>query len=1550
MQKINMLEENYDLDIAIIGMSCRFPGAKNVTEFWGNLLKGIESIKRLTDREILDSGVDPSYLNNPSYVKASPVLDQPGMFDASFFGFTSNEALTMDPQQRILLTCAYEALENAGHDPDKFQGRIGVYTGSAMNTYLLNTHLNEKFINEYIPTLIGNDKDFLSTKISYKLNLKGPSLNVQTACSTSLVAVHLACQSLLTEECDMAITGAISVKVPHDAGYIYDGGGIVSPEGHVRSFDSKANGTVFGSGAGIIVLRRLNDAIKDRDNILAVIKGSAINNDGGEKAGYTAPGIKSQADVVIEAISNAGINPERISYIETHGSGTPVGDPIEISALTKAFRKFTNKTNFCALGSVKTNIGHLDAAAGIAGIIKTVLALNNRMIPASLNYKEPNPEIDFLNSPFYVNSHLSEWKSNERRIAGVMSTGMGGTNAHIIIQEAPVSSERAQPYSPALILLSAKDELALEAKTRQLLDYLLENDNVKIKDTAYTLQAGRKEFDYRKFFVAGDKNRAIEILKQKDSKKIFFGKIRRSSKRPIIFLFPGVGDQYVGMGYNLYQEVKVFRDEVDKCAEILKSCLGCNIKDILYPDDYEIGTPSESSSIDLKKMLKGYGAGNDDYKRKKLNQTLYAQPILFTIEYALAKLWMHLGIVPDAIAGHSMGEYVAACLSGVLSLEDALKIISERAKLVKELPMGGMLAVTLPEKELLPLLDEKLSISLMNSPDLCVIAGSEESVNEFEKVLESRDIIYRRVQNSHAFHSKMMNPIFNELAEEFKKIRLHPPQIPYLSNVTGDWITKEEAVNPYYWAKHTTSTSRFSEALDKVWQIEDCIMLEAGPGNTLSVLAMQNPGRLRNQNPVSISSLRPGYDNQSDLSFLLTNIGKLWLNGESIKWENLYEEASLPKRIPLPTYPFQEKNYWLKAKSSSVCDTGEKTDVGSNNRDINKWFYIPGWKRTGFTLNFEKSISVNKKKLWLIFLDENGLGLQLKECLEKSKQDVIAVKFTNYFSKENASYFLIDAHEPEHYYRLLEELKANSEILNIIHLGCYSEQNITLPSSTDASLRFKEFYSLIFIIKALARLNYLRTVNIEAVSNNIHQVTGNETLHPLKALILGPCGVIPKEFSNIMCFNVDLAIEETGSPANEETLENLISEFDEANSEKVIAYRGKFRWVKRYDKIRLTNDNDIPSPSAGRIKKNGVYLITGGTGGIGLTLARYLAKEYNAKLVLTQRSEIPDKSQWTEILDGSSGDSSMSQKLRKFRELEDLGSELMVIKAGVTDRQSMREVISKTENSFGRIDGVIHCAGIVRAGIIRAKEITDVESVLAPKVNGTLILYDLIKDMSPDFFILCSSITAITSPFAEIDYSAANSFLDVFSHYANSINDFPTLSINWPGWKETGQLANLETKKGTESWKAEALQKAIFPREGLEAFKLAINSGQSQIIVSPEPLDIPQSYPEYPNEVSNKIHTNNDEITTDINGEFSNRTGEDLSIIWTDILGVKEVKKEDNFFELGGHSLLAIQLISAIRKTIKVELNLEDILNAMTFSKLEKKINDLLLIGNTKKN
>lgn len=887
MKESNSSDRNHS-EIAIIGMACRFPGAQDVETFWQNLQNGVESITFFSDEELLATGVPPELLKNPNYVKGSAVLDHIDQFDASFFGYTPREAEIMDPQHRLFLECAHQALESAGIVPEIYDGTVGVYAGTGMNTYLLNNIYPNHTILEWMggfQTRLANDKDFLTTRVSYKLDLKGPSLNIQTACSTSLVAVHLACQNLLNGECDIALAGGASINVPHRAGYLYDEGMIDSPDGHCRVFDAQAQGTVGGSGVGIVVLKRLVDALEDGDDIHAVVKGSAVNNDGALKVGFTAPSVDGQTRVVAEAIALAEVDVRSITYVEAHGTGTILGDPIEVAALTQAFRTYTEEKNFCALGSVKTNLGHLDTAAGVAGLIKTVLALKHKYLPPSLHFKQPNPKIDFANSPFFVNHTLQKWESpNAPRRAGVSSFGIGGTNAHLILEEAPLRepSDSSRPWQ--LIPLSAKSFTALETMRKQLGMYLEQHMTVPLADVAHTLQKGRVALSHRHVFVCREVREGIENLERPLSDTLF-SHFQESETRSLAFMFSGQGTQYVHMGQELYQHEPVFRRVVDHCAVYLIPILGADIRQVLYPHN------SQTAVSTLK-----------------INQTAFTQPILFTIEYALAQLWLSWGVRPQAMIGHSIGEYVAACLADVFSLENALSIVATRGKLVQQLPEGDMCTVPLPANEISPLLGPALSIAAINAPSLCVVSGPRPAMQAFQAELTQQEVEYTVLHTSHAFHSNMMLPILDAFTQQMTAIPLHPPQIPIISNVTGAWLATADAINPAYWVDHLRQTVLFAKGVQTLQQTGNQIMIEVGPGRTLCTIAAQNMAE--SDQSVALPSLPHPKDPQSDLAFLLTTVGKVWLLNGSVDWSAFHTDERR-HHLTLPTYPFERQSYWI---------------------------------------------------------------------------------------------------------------------------------------------------------------------------------------------------------------------------------------------------------------------------------------------------------------------------------------------------------------------------------------------------------------------------------------------------------------------------------------------------------------------------------------------------------------------------------------------------------------------------------------------------------------
>lgn len=878
-------ETDGNFDIAVIGLAGRWAGAPDIDHFWQQLCTGAEGISFFDDEQLLAAGVTPEQLAHPRYVKAGSVLEGIELFDAAFFGYSPREAELLDPQQRIFLECAWQALEHAGYNASTYPGLIGVFAGSSLNTYLLRNLASQQgrgTIPDLFQLIMGNDKDFLPTRVSYKLNLRGPSFSVQSACSTSLVATHLACQSLLGYQCDIALAGGISITVPQHQGYLAQEGGILTPDGHCRTFDAQAQGTLNGNGAGIVVLKRLDDALTDGDSIYAVIKGSAVNNDGALKIGYTAPSIDGQAAVIQAAQAVADVDPATISYIEAHGTATALGDPIEVAALTKAFRQQTAKTQFCMLGSVKSNLGHLDTAAGVTSLIKTVLALHHNKIPASLHFQTPNPQLELETSPFYVNTQLSDWPSDQPiRRAGVSSFGIGGTNAHIVLEEAPALEPTEENDAWQMLVISGRNRATLNAATKNLAEHLEANPQLALADVAYTLQVGRQAFNQRRVLLCRSLDEASQILRQRD-KRMISGQVSAATPS-VVFMFPGGGVQYPSMGQELYQTQPIFRAAVERCLGMLKPEISTNLRQLVY---------SENAKVD----------------EQQLGTMLYSLLAIFISEYALAQLWLAWGIQPVALIGHSLGEYTAAHLAGSISLEAALRLVELRGHLMDQLEDGAMINIALAEDEVLPLLGDQRSLAAVNGPEHSVVAGSLEAIQALELELETKAIKYRRLPIRIAAHSSLLKPIVAEFAAYAQTISMQPATIPYISNVTGGWMSHEQWSNPNYWTEHLQSTVRFSAGMSQLLQNPAHLFLEVGPGQTLTTLtrAQANFGAER----VVAQSMRHPQDQQTDTQCLLNAVGRLWLAGVAIDWTKLSDIKR--RRVALPTYPFERKRYWVE--------------------------------------------------------------------------------------------------------------------------------------------------------------------------------------------------------------------------------------------------------------------------------------------------------------------------------------------------------------------------------------------------------------------------------------------------------------------------------------------------------------------------------------------------------------------------------------------------------------------------------------------------------------
>lgn len=873
-------------DIAIIGMAGRFPDADDVEQFWRNIAAGKCAVRHFTDEELLRAGVSPQEFTAPNYVRAGLVLRDIDCFDASFFGFTPRDAEIMDPQQRFLLECAVEVLENAGYPNEKQAGRIGVFVGKGTSLYLLESLLpNTELIQRLgmMPLLNFNEKDYAATLLSYKLSLTGPSINVNTACSTSLVAVHLACESLLKGECDIAVAGGVSFVNLGKSGYVYQEGHILSPDGLCRAFSDDANGTVFGSGVGLVALKPLVSALRDRDTIHAVIKGSAINNDGAQKVSFTAPSLHGQAEVISKAQIRAAASPDTIQLIEAHGTGTGLGDPVEFGALRKVFGGPRKDGSRCSLGAVKSNIGHLDAAAGIAGLIKVVQALKYEQIPPTLHVSVPTRKVDFADSPFELTPVLKNWPAGAAaRRAGVSAFGVGGTNAHVVVEEAPAVQPRTTMSGYQVLPVSAKSPESLKAMVRALAEEFGKRPELNLEDVAFTLQVGRNAYPNRICIVCDRLSAAEEQFAQPE--RLILECRSKGHKPEAVFLFPGQGSLEMDATYELYQNEARFRGALDECAAIVQQYAG----------------------EDLRHWLYSKNAGSK--ARVRIEQTAITQPVLFSVEYALARFWESLGIRPAAMLGHSLGEYVAACVAGVFSLPEALSLMIVRGRLLQSLPPGQMLAVACSEAQLRQLLEGSMCcLAAVNGPSQCVASGSSADIAALQKRLQAEGIPGSILRTSHAFHSHMVEPVLQTFENCVAEIERRPPVTPFISNVTGTWITDAEAMSPAYWSQHLRQTVRFGDGLQQVLGIRNCVLLEVGPGNVLTSLVKQTDRSVPAIASLSRSAL------QDERRTFLEAVGQLWLHGAEIDWAPLHE-GSQPRRVPLPSYAFERKRYWIEQR------------------------------------------------------------------------------------------------------------------------------------------------------------------------------------------------------------------------------------------------------------------------------------------------------------------------------------------------------------------------------------------------------------------------------------------------------------------------------------------------------------------------------------------------------------------------------------------------------------------------------------------------------------
>ncbi|MDT5269737.1 MAG: hypothetical protein QOH49_1923 [Acidobacteriota bacterium] len=1518
--------------IAIIGMSGRFPGAANLDAFWQNLSGGVESVSFFSDEELRASGVGPGLLQHPNYVKARAILEGVDLFDAPFFGFNPRETEITDPQHRLFLECAWEALEDAGYSSDGLEVPVAVYAGTSWSSYLMDIYsrLSSSDFLDAFRMLLGNDKDHLPTWVSYKLNLKGLSVNVQTACSTSLVAVHLACQSLLTYQCDMALAGGVTINVPQKSGYIYEEGGISSPDGHCRVFDEKAKGSVNGSGVAAVVLKRLSEALADGDTIHAVIKGSAVNNDGATKISYTAPSVDGQTAVIAMAQAVADVEAESISMIEAHGSGTAVGDPIEVAALTRAFQSAAGKAHSVALGSVKSNVGHTGAAAGIAGLLKTVLSLKHRQIPPSLHFERPNPQIDFENGPFYVNTKLTEWRTDGGpRRAGVSSFGIGGTNAHVVLEEAPPREPSGPSREWQLLLVSARSPAALETATDRLSAHLRRHPEQPLADTAYTLQVGRRSFRHRRVLLCRDADDAAKALEARDPRRVLTG-VSQLQKRHVAFMFPGLGDQYVNMALGLYQAEPKFREQFDLCCELLRPHLKVDLREVIYPagvgraDDAAAST-APPQGLDLRKLLSPRSEQPDEHTRR-LNQTALTQPAVFVVEYALAQLWLEWGVRPEAMIGYSVGEYVAACLAGVLSPEDALRLVAHRARLIDRLPAGAMLAVPMSESETAALLGPELSIAAINGPSMCVVSGPPAAIDEMAQALARREIACRPLQTSHAFHSRTMNPIAQDFAGLFSSIKLRPPQIPYLSNVTGGWITEQEATDPGYWTRHLLQTVRFADGVQELWREEGRVLLEVGPGQTLSSLVIQQTDFGPNKERAVLPSMRHSYDSQADTAFLSNTVGRLWLAGVEPNWSKFYAHEKR-HRVPLPTYPFERQRYWVDAQPKVQAEGGVGSPTpAEQSRPVSNWFYIPSWKLS-LPPRRTPAEAAETADNWLVLSDAQGLGEKVVGRLEERGEQAVTVHIGREFARLGERAYTIGPQKLEDYAALAEELAARGQLpTRIIHLWGVTHADAALPSGIE---RFNVaqvggFNSLVYLAQAIAEKQKEKKIHVAVVTNGMLAVTGEEKLQPEKATVLTPSMVIPRAVPWLTCRNIDVVLSEPGDRRERTLPDQLIAECSPRSSGEIITYRKGQRWVRDYQPVQVEPDDGRPS----MLRGGGVYLITGGLAGVGAHLAEYLARTVGARLALIEDADFPSPDKWEEWPHTSDGQHTLGEKIKKLNRLRALGAEVEVLGADVASESEMEAAVAKVYERFGALHGVAHT--VETADPTTADPAGGLEGATPShsKVRGVYALERVLVGREVDFCLLVSSLAALLGQTGSMPQGAANIFSDAFAH-AKQADDADTrwVSVSWD--------EEASEEEAPEIWShifsLGPVAQLVMSGRDLSTLVARANRGdvrpsaeQSPAAAAARPLharpDIgtPYAPPESPTEIK-------------------------IAEIWQALLGIEPIGIYDNFFQLGGNSLVGIQLATHLRDAFQVNVALTAVFEVPTVSELALAIEDLLL-------
>jgi acyl transferase domain-containing protein/NAD(P)-dependent dehydrogenase (short-subunit alcohol dehydrogenase family)/acyl carrier protein len=1537
--------------IAVVGLAGRFPGAPDLDAYWRMLDEGREGITHFDAASRRAAGIDDAFAAAPRYVPAGGIIEDAECFDARFFGFSPRDAVNLDPQHRLFLQVCWHALESAGIDPERSAHAIGLFAGAGYNTWLSEILLaaGESLAGSGGFHLVtANDKDFLATQAAYRLNLSGPAMTIQSACSTSLVAVDVACQALASGRCGVALAGGVAVTFPQTRGYVYEPGMILSPDGHCRVFAADAAGTVPGSGVGVVVLKRLDDALADGDTIHALIRGSAVNNDGARKVGFTAPAVDGQAAVIRQALANAGLDREDVDYVEAHGTGTILGDPVELAALADAYG---GRRAPLLLGSVKSNIGHADAAAGVAGLIKVILALGRGRVPASLHAGVINPTIDLGAGPFEVVRASRPWPERGRpKRAGVSSFGIGGTNAHVIVEEAPATTWTQPAPRPCLLPLSASDGDALRRQEDELARWLEAHPEVALADVAYTLQDGRRALAHRSFVVA-------QTVAEADARLRGLGQrwrrqVPETGARAALML-PGQGSQHPGMAAQLLTRDRVFRAHLETCEAILEGRLGVPLLEL-------IKSTSDAAM---------------------LRRTELAQPIVFAVSWALAMRWREVGLTVDGFIGHSVGEYTAACLAGVFELEAALDLMVRRGRLIAELEPGAMLAVPLGELEVRELLrelalDASLDVAAINAPRQTVIAGPEPAVAALSAGLSQRDILGRRLETSHAFHSAMMEPAMDSLAALVAASGPREPTSAFISNVTGDWIEPRRACDPAYWAEHLRAPVRFAAGLQTLADAGFELLVEAGPGQALSGIARHASWR-----GVCVPSLAHAVEHPAGGDALPAAVGHVWMAGHDVDWSSaralMGDERARGRKLPLPLYAFALERHWpagwrpRRPDGTATPRDDAPQEPLAKRPDMSSWFYRPVWRAVGAHWRQDELDAAKNTPPPLVGGDwgEGAAGADLRptpppnplpqgegeysslQVETAAPRDEPATVRTWATMRDETWLVLCDRGVVEQaFVRRLRDAGAQVTVLTprdseqledalarlpgpparMVHLW-------TLAAMDEGSLIERGLHCVLTLARWFGQSRGA-SARLDVVTRGGAALPGAGELRPGAAAMLAALEVLPYEFPRLRVHGLSM-----DQPDPDALWDWLVSQ----PTLRIAAMDGEGGIYRRAVE-------SIDVPAAGPIAPGGTHLITGGFGGIGSLLAEHLAERGAAHLVLLGRPRAepdPDRE-------------ALCQRLR------DRGARVTSVELDLGDRRAVLARLPPILEELGVVDHVLHAAGLADyAGVVQRRSKQDTDLVMAAKSTGTRALLDAFAEVStpPRVMVLFSTLGSFLPAvkFGQIGYAAANGYLDLAAHAWSDVDSRTRLvTIHWDDWTERGMTVEAHRRDGALPLDATT---ALTPAEGAEALARVIASGERRVAVSiralPELIEAVEaragserglaSAPalrEQPGKDAARAQPGEDgaaagpEDAAASRGPASRdpRTLEDrLAADLARILGVARVRPDDNFFELGGHSLLAMQLLAAVREREHLEIGLADVFECPTPRSLAARIEGL---------